>query len=357
MEDGGRSVRTRRHAWLGGSLLGLGFVFLLAGCLSVEDGFQDGSPGPWLGVESELASHPGERGLEVAPSFALGEWWTVEAFWWDKEETVTLAVAGEDADSFLVGYPAGKAYDMPFIHHYPGIGEIRKHDLAYLAHDRWMKFLDFPLTDGKAWDASYYLGEPMTIQVEHVAGNEAHLVAEIENRGTASYTYNASLGAVTSYELVRDGTAWVGFDVVDHGLGYEGDLVVPYGIEQAFCRFIGQAGLYQTQGRDCEATDPGPMSGIVPIDGDATNAVFLMDAVAGYTVAPGAGAYAHLQVETPAGNTFEVEAMAGDDAHAYHHVPEGAGAWSYEATVGPNSVVLLEGAVYQALEATLPPAS
>ncbi|MDX1612102.1 MAG: hypothetical protein R3185_07015, partial [Candidatus Thermoplasmatota archaeon] len=213
-----------REAW---AAILLVTTAVLAGCIGgevPEDGERIEATA--FGLESALDTVREGTTLAQAPQWAIGEWWTYsfEQVPSGTEETFTIVVAGAEPGNYLVGLPAEEVPIMPFIFHLPGVGQVRMTDLAYEAHDEPFELLKFPLEEGVSWDGVYWASAPMTVSVDRVEGSTAELTLASGDQEHA-LTYDAEVGYLTHYRIPAQGELEVELELVDHGFGYEGDVM------------------------------------------------------------------------------------------------------------------------------------
>src|SRR5688572_26132080 len=191
---------------------------LLAGCADESGAPDEAVQDPGVQFESDVLAlaqptmprdppAAGERTLMEAPQWRLGEWWTytmTDGFTGGTYE-FTRVVAGEDraAGNYLVGFPVDAFSNDVMLFHIPGFGDVTQDSLAYETHDAYFQMLDFPLTDGKDWQAEF---EGTGLGPAIVSSNGA--TADIELT-TPNYhvqaTYDPAIGEI-SHMAINNGT-------------------------------------------------------------------------------------------------------------------------------------------------------
>src|SRR5688500_17208699 len=145
-------------------------VSLLAGCADESGEPEHAVEDPGVQFESDVLAlaqptmprdppAAGERTLQEAPQWRLGEWWiyTMTDGFTGGTYDFTRVVAGEDraAGNYLVGFPVEEFSNDVMLFHVPGFGDVAQSNLAYETHDAYFQMLDFPLEDGKSWQAEF----------------------------------------------------------------------------------------------------------------------------------------------------------------------------------------------------------
>ncbi|MBW3581547.1 MAG: hypothetical protein KY455_00460 [Euryarchaeota archaeon] len=331
-------------------------LMTLAGCVgdeSPKNTVDEGTlTGPLLGLASGLPTLPRETAtLEAAPEWRLGEWWRIKftAPPYGIEGEFDRVVAGVDNDTYLVGMDRAGWNDGIMLLHFPAFGEIAKADLSFEAHDLPISFLRFPLVEGGTWETQWYNGAPLTAIVESVDGTVAKV--HITGARDIHITYDATMGAISKLAIADYG----GYEVIEHGYGYTGDVRVPAAQDLVFCD--GRAVLVQAVDR-CklvEATEPrGPEDRITVKAGyDAVSfGLFLADAQDTGPVAPG---MLQIQVQDPSWNRYS--AVKTPDDPGYLLLPYGggdpAGEWTITSVAAGAGLAILEGVAYVSYEVSL----
>jgi hypothetical protein len=218
---------------------------LLAGCAAdgptsepVPSGpavqYQDGIVSVSLDSMPRDPPAPGERTLAAAPQWRLGEWWTYEMTdgFTGQTYTFTRVVAGEDpaAGNYLVGFPLEEFSNDVMLFHVPGFGDIAKANLAYETHDAYFQMLDFPLEDGKTWEAEFE-GQGKGPAMVAVQGDKA-LIELITPNYHALATYDPELGEIS--EMTINNGTYASYRVTGHGYDYRGVVRVPHAHDLVF---------------------------------------------------------------------------------------------------------------------------
>lgn len=183
-----------------------------AGCLGIEDTVEE--------TDLEAASLE-QRSLDTPPDLRVGEWWTFEL-----EERITkrtsqttLVVTDRTDDTATIGMAADTFQHGFLLMHLPPLGVIELDTFSWnLMYDRFDAAV-FPLEPGQTWTTEFH-GVEMDAEVVEVEDSQAHIEMLGANERVEA-TYDAEVGMLTSFDNdVYD----VGFEVVDHGLGYEDEV-------------------------------------------------------------------------------------------------------------------------------------
>jgi hypothetical protein len=299
----------------------------------------------------------GERTLDKAPQWRLGEWWTYslkDGFTGETHE-FTRVVAGEDkaAGTYLVGFPIEGFSNDIMLFHTPGFGDIQKSDLSYETHDKQFQALQFPLTDGATWDAEFE-GRGKGPAVVAVQDGKADI--SIAATGyTIEAVYDPELGEISHMSL-NNGT-YATYDVVSHGYNFKGVVRVPHAHDLIF-----------NHGRIAGVVDVGQK--LVPPSPKATTE--FVDIPEGYDrasfiIALGAGPFLGVDskvptgvfretVTAPDGTKYELTLLpseGGFKLQAYGH-ENPTGRWTLEHVAGGVGVAFVEGIGYHSIDVDLP---
>src|SRR5688500_17120660 len=196
---------------------------LLAGCAGTPDDPAPAAEDPGVQFQSDvlqlsLPTMPrdqpaaGERTLDQAPEWRLGEWWTytlTEGFGGQTYE-FTRVVAGQDkaAGNYLVGFPVDGFSNDIMLMHVPGYGDIRMADLAYETHDAYFQPLSFPLTAGKSWDAEFEGLGMGPASVVAVSGTTADIEVLAGGNYAINATYDAGMGEISKMVVTQGGNLY-----------------------------------------------------------------------------------------------------------------------------------------------------
>ncbi len=344
------------------SLLAVGM--LLSGCAGKQgDGgdqpimpdsqYQDDAVNVTVPTMPRLPPLPGERTLDAAPEWRLGEWWKyrlTDNFTGDTYEFMRI-VAGEDrsAGNYLVGFPVDDFKNDIMIFHIPGYGDIRQADLAYETHDAYFQPLQFPLKHGASWEMDFEGVSPGTATV----GVQEDGTARIELT-TQSYDmvaiYDPELGEISSLDIPN----YAQYEIIEHGFDYQGVVRVPHAHDLVFihARTAGvvTAGLAPQSPIDTVVLDPGydRVSFTIILGGDQ-----FLGVPPEVTVAAG---YFAEKVTAPDGTVFESKLLpheGGLKVTFYGH-DKVAGTWTMEHTAAGVGVAFVEGIAYHSIDVDLP---
>lgn len=302
----------------------------------------------------------GERTLETAPQWRLGEWWTytmTDGFT-DTTYEFTRVVAGEDraAGNYLVGFPLEEFSNDVMLFHIPGYGDITQSNLAYETHDSYFQPLDFPLADGKSWEMSFEGVANGLAEVTVDSPTKATITMEVSVYGTIVAEYDAEVGEITRMVVGQDGS-YARYEVTGHGYGYEGTVRVPHAHDLVFNhgRF---AGVVSTGGADPVA---GPTDTVVVDPGyDRLSFIIAVGGGATFLPLPATVGVFRTTVTAPDSTVYEVlwtpaNAAAGQDLIIEaigHDSPEGT--WRFDHVAGGGGVSFVEGIGYHSIDIELP---
>lgn len=304
------------------------------------------------------APAPGERTLEAAPQWRLGEWWTytmTDGFTGTSYE-FTRVVAGEDrqAGNYLVGFPVDSFSNDVMLFHMPGYGDIVKSNLAYETHDAYFQPLDFPLTQGHQWDMSFEGVANGVAEVVSAADGKARIEMAVSVYGSIVAEYDADIGEITSLSVGNG--SYAQYTLTGHGYGYEGVVRVPHAHDLVFNhgRF---AGVVATS-----PFGPAPPADLVTVEPGYDRLSFIIAVGGGATFlgAPATVGVFRTTVTAPDGTVYEVtwtpaDAAAGRDLIIEaigHEEPEGQ--WRFDHLAGGGGVSFVEGIGYHSIDVDLP---
>jgi hypothetical protein len=304
----------------------------------------------------------GERTLEKAPEWRLGEWWRYRLTdgFAGKTYEFTRVVAGQDkaAGNYLVGFPVDEFNNDVMLFHTPGFGDIRQADLSYETHDKPFQMLSFPLRDGDSWDAEFEgTGKgPATVSVAAPGKADVELISPAYD---IQATYDAELGEI-SRMTINNGTYEV-YEVLGHGYGFSGTVRVPHAHDLIFINgrlgpvcAVGASGT--AGGGPCQ---PKATTETVEVGPGYDRAAFILAVGAGpflgvsnavptgvfreTATAPDGTAYS-LQL-TPNEGGFKIQAFG-------HEAPQGT--WTLEHVAGGAGIAFIEGIGYHSIDVDLP---
>lgn len=187
-------------------------TFLLAGCLG-------GGPGPTDdardAVQDPVAS------VDV-PEWDVGMHWTYDMSF---GTTQTIVVTAKDSGAYTTDTDSE---DVAFFHaqeEISTIGRIRASDLAGEQDGQKVKFFDFPLEDGKAWQATLD-GNAYDVEAHAQDDGKWHMMMRQDGTTRVVYSYDPQV-AWFAWIQYNDETGAEAFrmDLASHGDGYTGDVV------------------------------------------------------------------------------------------------------------------------------------
>jgi hypothetical protein len=200
-------------------------------------------------VETGSAAEADEAAtLAAPPQLKVGEWWRIRSAPFNGEpvEYLRVIAAVQDAQ-YVVGMPHEGWFKEAVAYHSPAFGDVAA-DLSYMTHNVRFEPVRFPLTEGATWDTSF-----ATVPVRAAVHVVDEAVAQIEFRTIAGepeptdtvmgplmdllmgddfsdlvflLTYDAR-----QHEIVKFESAIIGYEVIEHGYGFEGWVTVPRGME------------------------------------------------------------------------------------------------------------------------------
>ena len=346
---------------------------LLAGCAgktdspaAADDGVQFQSNVLKLSLPTMPREAPpaGERTLDKAPEWRLGEWWSyrfTDGFA-GKTYEFTRVVAGQDkaAGNYLVGFPVDQFSNDIMLFHTPGFGDVRQSDLSYETHDKAFQMLQFPLRDGDSWQAEFEgtgLG-PAVASVTEPGKADIELITPAYD---IQATYDAELGEISHMSL-NNGT-YADYEVTGHGYGFKGVVRVPHAHDLIFIH--GRLAGACTVGASSSGQNVGPCG--QPKAPTETVEVGPGYDRAAFILAVGAGPFLGVDNAVPAG-VFRETATAPDGtqyrleltpneggfkiAAFGHDNPEGP--WTLEHVAGGAGIAFIEGIGYHSIDVDLP---
>lgn len=343
-------------------------LLLLAGCASkapVADS-SSATPSKQLddGVDKVdvpvLASDPpaaGERSLDAAPKWRLGEHWeykVVDGFTGTEYRT-TRIVAGTDGGNYLVGFPIDNFGNDILVLHVPGFGDVSQANLGFEVHDVPFEPLRFPLREGETWE-THFEGLNMTMVVESISGN----VATITGAGAfgMTITYDAEIGEMT----VIDITNYARVELVKHGFRYDGvvrvphahDLVFQHGRLAALLSITGGPGAGPQVPTETIEVEPGyDHLAFTLIAGSAVNLLAGSNLPMPITAS---GGYYDEKVTGPDNTVYQLTTLPHEQALklAFFGSGDPTGTWTLEHTaIGPG-IAMAEGIGYHSIDVELP---
>jgi hypothetical protein len=344
---------------------------LLAGCAEDSGSGDVPAEDPGVQFESEVLTlaqptmpreppAAGERTLDEAPQWRLGEWWTytmTDGFT-GRTYDFTRVVAGEDraAGNYLVGFPIEEFSNDVMLFHVPGFGDITQANLAYETHDYYFKMLDFPLQDGKSWEAEFE-GTGLGTAMVSLAGGLANIELITPGYHVVA-TYDPALGEIS--EMTINNGTYATYKVTGHGYDYRGTVRVPHAHDLVFIH-----------GRLAGVVNVGASSGSGPVSTGITETVEISPgydrlsfiiAVGGgpaFGLPPPPGVFRET-VTAPDGTVYEAMLTPVDVATGTplkiiavgHDKPEGT--WTLEHIAAGPGIAFVEGIGYHSIDVELP---
>lgn len=357
----------------------------LAGCADEEpvpeepeidsESMDSETPPPVFGPHSGL---PLERAadwlptLESPPEWVLGEWWQVKAAsgFNGVEYDVTRIVAGKEGPDYLVGMPLDAFDDEIMVLHHPGMGLVRADTLGYETHDFMFELVHFPLEVGKTWDSLWQSANGVvTHTVESIDEDAGTATITMTGQQSATYTYDANLGVVSSFNA----PGYMSWEVVDHGFDWEGTVRVPHGHDMHI--FHGRLGpvvpVVQSQGLVQQLTGTTPPADVAPPTETfvvpegydrASFSIIIVDlpafigpTVTGQAMPVAPGAY-QVSGTAPDGTQFEATHLPTDGPVTIktYAVDNPGGEWSLQTVAAGAGQAFIEGVTYVTFDVVLP---
>jgi hypothetical protein len=188
-----------------------------AGCTDSPDEETDGSGDGAMAGEAQTFQ------IEL-PEWGLGDYWVYDNSFIDD---YALVVSEDNGATWTLDTDQP---DLAFFHDAMGaisyLGDIRKSDLAGSQEDGPVKWLDFPLQDGKTWKATWD-GSDFDM-VSHVSEDGiAHIVASIGDLEVSQLVYDSSIGWFESiiFGDSETGKEYGRMDLKESGSNFDGELV------------------------------------------------------------------------------------------------------------------------------------
>ena len=301
----------------------------------------------------------GERTLDEVPQWRLGEWWTytmTDGFTGGTYD-FTRVVAGEDraAGNYLVGFPLEEFSNDVMLFHVPGFGDITQANLAYETHDAYFQMLDFPLQDGKSWQAEFE-GTGLGTALVSTSGDTAQIELITQNYHVVA-TYDPAIGEIS--EMTINNGTYASFKVTGHGYDYKGTVRVPHAHDLVFIhgRLAGVV--------NAGASGSGPVStGVtetveVSPGYDRLSFIIAVGGGPAFGLPPPPGVFRET-VTAPDGTVYEAMLTPVDVATGTplkivavgHDLPEGT--WTMEHVAAGPGVAFVEGIGYHSIDVELP---
>jgi hypothetical protein len=346
-------------------------TLLLAGCASTPDAaapvsatptkqFDDGKANRLdVPVLPHEAPKDGERTLQRAPQWRLGEYWNyhIVDHFTNRTLEATRVVAGTDGPNYLVGFPIEAFSNDVLIFHIPGYGDISQADLSFEVHDVTFAPLKFPLTDTQTWPTAFE-GRPGNMTSEPAPDGRARLTGSGKGWSMTA-TYDPAVGEITQLDY----PGYASYTVTGHGYGYQGTVRVPHAHDLVF--------QHGRVGPAFDARQPlGP--GAVTVGSDtvqlqpgydhlaftliAANAVPFLGLGPAGSLPMTAGGYYDVKATAPNGTAYELVALPQDPAVkiAFFGTGDPTGPWTLSFTVGGPGIAVAEGIGYHSIDVQLP---
>ena len=281
--------------------------------------------------------------LEAAPRLVAGEWWRLKLV---NGEEVVRVVAEVTDEGYVIGMPHEGWYKELISFHSPALGDVGR-DLSYATHNEVFQPVVFPIEEGATWE-TVWATVPYTAEVTEVSGVRATIVLTPAAQpqptdpvfalfgfagAPATLVYDASMHEIVSF----DAGDFLGYEVLEHGYGFEGWVTIPRGEHTAIDHGqLGPANPGET---------PGPRT--IEVAG-GYNRMTLMQAI--FPVAP--GAY-RMRAVAPDGTEFLLEST-GEPAILFSEAKDPDGAWVTDDIAAGAGAVYNMGIAYHQYDILLP---
>lgn len=288
----------------------------------------------------------GRASLATAPGLVPGQWWNIRVTSPLLPAPVewTRVVAGVEGEDYLIGQPRDTWSTEGILLHVPGLGEVSRRDLSFEAHDVRFHPFSFPLTDGKEWDTAFE-GLPVTARTTVLADGTAEIWYCCGRNISA--LYDPAMGDFVRFEV----EGLLTYEVLDHGLDWEGVVTVPHGHDLVF-RHGRIAGVLSVD------QEPGPPVEDVVLSDDYQRISFFQ--LAGpldlAPPAPLAGAFIE-RVTAPDGTVYETARLPhegpGFTTNTFESTNVG-GTWHFEHVAPGPGIAFTEGIAYHVFDVEVP---
>ena len=289
----------------------------------------------------------------AAPRLVAGEWWRIQfssAFFPETPEVVR--VVGEVLpDGYVFGMPHEGWYKEAIAYHIPAFGDVGL-DLSYDTHNVNFEPLRFPLTTGATWTTAFGTGEytatvesadayTATIRYEPVPGEPQPtdpLFSLLNPLGDAAGTMRMVYDA-RQHEVVKFESAFMSWEVVEHGYGFEGWVTLPRAPHTAI-----------DHGQFLPATPGEPVVMRTQTVEGGFNRLTLLHGI----FALGPGAY-RIRAVSPNGTEFVTESIGSSGfTLRFHEASDPDGEWTLEDLVGGPGGTFSMGMAYHQYDIRLP---
>lgn len=280
--------------------------------------------------------------LDAAPRLIAGEWWRLRLL--DGTEVVRVVAEVTD-EGYVFGMPHEGWYKEIISFHSPALGDVG-FDLSYATHNEIFQPVKFPLEEGAQWE-TVFATMPFQAKVESVDGLRATVSLTPVSEAQPTDPVFAAFGFVGSgFELVYDASVHEvvsftsdigGYEVVEHGYGFEGWVTIPRGEHTAID--YGQLG----------PATPGQVGVSREIEvAGGFNRLTLMQGV--FPVAP--GVY-RVRAVAPDGTEFVTEST-GAPVFRFFEAKDPDGVWLSEDIVAGAGATYSMGIAYHQYDILLP---
>lgn len=318
----------------------LAFVLpLLAGCLATAPADTAPAVSDRLPLGQPTRAEIDARTVEEPPVFHVGQWWQYR---FDHDLTgisrlVTLVAAGAEGDELLVGMPVDAFDDAVLVTHMPPVGTVGRGDWGYDVGGVRFIPLEFPLYEGKSWETSWQSPAEVLVAVVKDVDGQTATIEMVGPTRTATLTYDARTGAIREFDMRGYG----GYEMLDYGYGYAGEIAVPSLAAPVFRESRVQALL------DGDSNPAAPVA-TIHVDGPYDHISVLM--MAGPQLQRLPGAY-RLEAVAPDGEPFVMTSAPPESGtlrwRIFHHDAV-VGDWDVSWVVVGHGFGLFEGTAYDA---------
>lgn len=195
----------------------------LAGCAGAPESGEAPTSSPAPPDSQKGESGPDNHHIS-APSWAVGDWWRWRLTSADQSFETTSIVTSSLGDSATLGFEFVDAAMVAQWYHVPPSGTVPLDSLAWLAHEQPVRFVAFPLFDGKSYEGVLE-GSVLNVTVTFRGESEAVLRAAYDNdRPALTATYSAAEEQFTRIDLLYGSTTpWASVELIESGTGWAED--------------------------------------------------------------------------------------------------------------------------------------
>jgi hypothetical protein len=285
--------------------------------------------------------------LAHAPLLKRGEWWRIRTATPDGEQVEFVrVVANVLEDGYVMGMPHEGWFKEAVAWHSPAFGDVA-FDLSYNTHNHRFAPVQFPLTDGATWDTEFATAHlTATAHVLDAATAEVTLTPQPPDAQPTDPIYALLFGGfgdatmkvtydARQHEVVKFESAFIQYEVVEHGYDFRGWTTVPRGEETPIDHPSGPPMLRESL--------------TIPVQG-GFNRLTMMHFVGGVTP----GAY-RIRTVGPDGSEQVTESVGeSGQTLAFYEATDPDGDWTLETTTAGAGFGYAMGIAYHQYDIHLP---